>query len=180
MKKILLWFFSVGVGVFIVLLIIGFVVDDSDQYDLIETIELSPEQKKEVCQKLKSYLKKAHADMRKTSAHENEGSKKAESNASIMSKAYVKASDISKAYADMVKYKCLKGTPSCTKALKAMSKGFTDLSKYYANEITSKPHKITVVAGETTTVNLKEVFADFIKASAIISKAFANKEKYCK
>ncbi len=127
MKKILLWFFSVGVGVgvFVVLLIIAFVFDNSDQYDLIETIELHTEQKKGVCQKLKSSVKKASADTSKASAHENESLKKAESkisftignsgdesNASIMSKGYVEASAMSRAYADMVKYKCFKDAPS--------------------------------------------------------------------
>ena len=177
------------------LLIIGFVFDDSDQYDLIETIELSPEQKKEVCQKLESSVKKASADTSKASVHENESLKKAESkisftiensgaenNASVTSKSYVETSAMSRTYADMVKYKCFKDTPSCIKALKDMRKGYADLSKYYANDIKSKPHKhkITVAAGETFTVNLKEVFADYIKAATAISKANANKEKYCK
>ena len=48
MKKILLWFFSVGVGVFVVLFIIDSVVDDSDQSsnDTGDLIWMSPEQKK--------------------------------------------------------------------------------------------------------------------------------------
>ena len=194
MKKILLYFSYVGV--FVVFLIIGSVFfDDSDQYDLIETIELSPEQKKEVCQKLKSSVKKASADTSKASAHENESLKKAESkisftiensgaenNASAMSKGYVETSVMSRAYADMVKYKCFKDTHYCIKALKNMRKGYADLNKYYANNINQKPKpiKINVAAGSKVKVDLKEIFADYIKAAAAISKASANKEKYCK
>ena len=54
------------------------------------------------------------------------------------------------------------------------------MSKYYAKEITAKPHKITVVAGQKTSLDLKDFFADFIKISEAIHKAFVDKEKYCK
>lgn len=154
-------------------------MNDSDQYSVIETIELAPKQKKEVCQKLKSYLEKAHADMIKNSKGGSKGESEDEGKAAVMSKGYVQVYDIGRAYTDMVKYNCFKDPP-CIKALKAMGKAYDDVSKYYAKEITAKPHQITVAAGKKTSVDLKNVFADFIKLSETVRKAFADKEKYCK